>query len=342
MKKVMIVTNSPSGGGAERAMNLVANELSNRGWPIALVPINSSEPDLILPKCEVFPLSRKWHRGLTGTLTSILKFNKVVRAFDPAVIVLNCDLPELYGSLLFSKRTLVVLQHTSKPWGTRVTLGRIIRRLLSLRNTSWVAVSNHLEIWPFGSSPSAVLTNPLSPDDNQSYRVTSNKLKRIIFVGRLSAEKCPDVAVEVAYKLGVGAMFVGDGQLLHALKESASRRQMKIHFAGWQKKPWSLVEDGDLLIIPSSYEGDGLIVVEALQKEIPFLLSNILDFQRFEFPTRNYCETLEDFVSRAHEYSEKLDELIVPEEIAMRTLMPREIRVIGDDWEAFLKNLENK
>ena len=338
----MIVTNSPSGGGAERAMNLVANELSSRGWPIALVPINSSEPDLIVPRCEVFPLSRKWQGGLLGTLASILKFNKVVRAFDPTVIILNCDLPELFGSLLLSKRTLVVLQHSSKPWDTRVTLGRIIRRILKLRNTVWIGVSNHLEIWPFGSSPTAVLTNPFSPGDDGDFRPTSNKLKRILFVGRLSPEKRPNLAVEVAFKLGVSAKFVGDGELLHALKQSASQRQMRIHFAGWQKKPWSMVEGGDLLIIPSSYEGDGLIVVEALQMKIPFLLSNISDFKRFELPSRNYCENLDDFVSRAHEYSEKLDELIVPEEIATRTLMPREIKVIGNDWETFLKNLQNK
>jgi len=339
VKRVMIVTNSPSGGGAERAMNLVANELSSRGWPIALVPINSSEPDSIVPRCEVFPLSRKWQGGLLGTLASILKFNKVVRAFDPTVIILNCDLPELFGSLLLSKRTLVVLQHSSKPWDTRVTLGRIIRRILKLRNTVWIGVSNHLEVWPFGSSPTAVLTNPLSPHDDETFPVCSNKLKRIVFVGRLSSEKCPGVAIEVALKLGVNATLVGDGQLLNALKGSAMRSRMRIHFAGWQKKPWSLIEDGDLLIIPSSYEGDGLIVVEALQMEIPFLLSNIPDFKRFELPPRNYCENLDDFVSRAHEYSEKLGELIVPELIATRTLKQREIKAIGNDWEAFLNTL---
>jgi glycosyltransferase involved in cell wall biosynthesis len=337
----MIVTNSPSGGGAERAMNLVANELTSRGWPIALVPVNLGEPDLILPECEVFPLSRKWHGGLLGTITSILKFNKVVNAFDPTVIVLNCDLPELLGSLLLSKRTIVVLQHSSKPWDTRVALGRIIRRILKFRSSVWIAVSNHLEIWPFGSSPDAVLVNPLPPDE-ETLPPSNNKLKRILFVGRLSPEKCPGVAIEIALELGVDATVVGDGQLLNPLKESAERGQMRIHFAGWQKNPWSLFEDGDLLIIPSSYEGDGLIVIEALQMKIPFLLSNIPDFQRFELPPKNYCENLDDFVSRAREYSEKLDELVVPEVTSTRTLKQREIKTVGNEWEAFLNTLQNR
>jgi glycosyltransferase involved in cell wall biosynthesis len=276
---------------------------------------------------------------LLGTLASILKFNKVVRAFDPTVIILNCDLPELFGSLLLTKRTLVVLQHSSKPWDTRVTLGRIIRRILKLRNTVWIAVSSHLTIWPFGSSPNAVLTNPLSPADGLAFPGSNNKLKRIFFVGRLSPEKCPDVAIDVALKLGVSATIVGDGQLLSELEESAGRGQMRVHFAGWQKKPWSLSEGGDLLIIPSSYEGDGLIVVEALQMKIPFLISDIPDFQRFELPARNYCENLDDFVATAQEYSEKLDELVVPEKIAIQTLKQRDIRLIGNDWEAFLNTL---
>ena len=47
MKRIMIVTNSLSGGGAERSMNIVSNEMHMRKWPTILVALNSGPRDLV-------------------------------------------------------------------------------------------------------------------------------------------------------------------------------------------------------------------------------------------------------------------------------------------------------
>ena len=92
MWRVMIVTNSLSGGGAERSMNLLANELTKRGWPVSLVPINSGKPDQVVPVCSVFPLNRIWNGSFLNTVVAFWNFNKVVNSWKPDIIVLNCDL----------------------------------------------------------------------------------------------------------------------------------------------------------------------------------------------------------------------------------------------------------
>ena len=99
----MLVTNSLTGGGAERAMNLLSIELLNRGWSTALVPINAGGQDQVIPLCDVFPLERPWNGSLASTFKSVIKFNQVVRSWRPDVVILNCDLPELLGALLFVK-----------------------------------------------------------------------------------------------------------------------------------------------------------------------------------------------------------------------------------------------
>ena len=162
MKRVMIVTNSLTGGGAERAMNLVINELSERGWITALVPINSGASDLVEPICEIFPLERIWQGSLLNTVRAILNFNKKVNLWKPDVIVLNCDLPELFGALLLSRRKIVVVEHINRPWITRKWLGLAVRKLLRSRKAIWVAVSPHLTIWPLKKTPQAILLNPIS------------------------------------------------------------------------------------------------------------------------------------------------------------------------------------
>jgi hypothetical protein len=122
MKRVMVVTNSLTGGGAERSMNLMCNELIRRNWTVSLVPINDSPADKVTPTCEIFALKRDWNSGIKNTLLAFLAFSRAVRIWKPDLIILNCDLPELFGAMLVRKQKFVVIEHASNPWGSRVPL----------------------------------------------------------------------------------------------------------------------------------------------------------------------------------------------------------------------------
>jgi len=336
MRRVMIVTNSLSGGGAERSMNLLSNELTKRGWPVSLVPINSGTLDQVVQECEVFPLERKWNGSLMNTIVALWKFNSVVRLWKPDLVILNCDLPELFGATLIGKQNLVALEHTSKPWGQRVLLGKIIRRILKFRKTTWAAVSTHLTIWPEGKKPTAVLQNPVLLPAHKKERVTSDEIKRLVFIGRLSQEKRPDLALEIAKNTNLELIIIGDGLMKVELEKIALNESIKASFLGWVEDPWSEIESGDLLIVTSSFEGDGLIVVEGLAREIPMLLADISDLRRFDFPERNYGKDLNDFVALCENFRYKLHDLRVPQEISTSILAGRSIEIVGTSWVNFL------
>lgn len=338
MKRVMIVTNSLTGGGAERSMNLVSNELTKRGWPIALVPINSSEPDLVIPICEVFPLQRQWRGSVFNTFSAIVKFNRLVRSWKPDVIVLNCDLPELFGTLLAAKKSLVVVEHSNIAWTNRVGLGKTVRKILVRRRAVWVSVSSHLRIWPHGSSPLRVLQNPLTPSIGSiNILDESAPLKRLVFIGRLTPEKRPDQMLEISESGGFEVAIMGDGIMRESLQAEAEARNLDVSFRGQTRDPWSQVQSGDLLIVPSKSEGDGLVVIEGMQRRIPLLLSDIPDFRRFDLPDRNYCLSADDFISRIEEYRGDLASLVIPDEISNAILASRSLNVVGDAWEKFLE-----
>ena len=336
MKRVMIVTNSLAGGGAERSMNLVCNELIKRGWPISLVPINSGTSDLVIPMCEVFPLERKWRGNFMSMMVVLWKFNRVVNLWRPDIIILNCDLPELFGALLFRKHNLVALEHTSKPWEQRTLLGKIVRRILKSRNTTWAAVSNHLTVWPSKEKPTAVLQNPVSFSNKNETLAIENEIKRLIFIGRLSDEKRPELALEIARLTNLNLIIIGDGLMKEKLENRADIESIEVTFLGWIENPWSKIQSGDLLIVTSSFEGDGLVVIEAMQKGIPILLSDTLDFRRFGLPEINYCQTVENFVAQINEYRKTLSLLILPESIVGPILRSRSLLVVGNSWEEFL------
>jgi len=335
----MVVTNSLTGGGAERSMNLVSNELDRRGWKVSLVPINSSAEDQVIPICEIFPLRRQWKGGVIPTFLAYIKFNQIVRTWKPDVIVLNCDLPELFGALTFGRNCFVVLEHASVPWGHRPLLGRAVRQILDMRKTIWTAVSTHLNVWPTSEEPYAVLENPIVPISNIQAIASQGKIKRLVFIGRLSSEKRPELALEIAKFSATELIMIGDGDLLESLKRKVTEESISAQFLGRVNNPWMELAAGDVLIVTSSSEGDGLVVIEGLQHGIPMLLVDIPDFRRFNFPDENYCSDLEDFISRINSFTNNPSPLRVPSIIAEKILSGRSLKVVGDKWEEFLDSL---
>jgi glycosyltransferase involved in cell wall biosynthesis len=335
----MFVTNSITGGGAERSMNLVTNELFDRGWPVSLVPINFGGSDQVNLRCEVFPQNRQWRGGALDTVRALWRFNKTVRSWDPDIIVLNCDLPEMFGAMLPSFRTLVVIEHSSIPWIQRVRLGKIVRRMLRLRGVTWVSVSSHISIWPNLNKAQAILQNPLQSIGHSDIPKEQQRIARLIFIGRFSLEKHPEIALEIGATTRIALEFIGDGELRHFMEAQAREDSIRSQFRGQVQDPWQGIQAGDLLIVPSATEGDGLVVLEGLQHEIPMLVSDIPAFRRFGFPEANYCLEISDFVSRIQEYGNNLESLKVPVEIAKGILQERELSAVGDSWEGFINQL---
>jgi len=340
MHRIMIVTNSLTGGGAERSMNLVSNELLKRGWVVSVVPINSSNADKIKVLCEIFPMGRKWQGGFWGTAKAQLKFNRLVASWNPDLIILNCDLPELFGALLLSKKPLIAVEHVNRPWASRSILGKLVRKILEIRKTTWVAVSTHLKIWPNESFPEKVILNSIDIGeknlDVQGTKGNLCALRRIVFIGRLAPQKRPHWLLEIASLTEIPLVVIGAGVLRDTLEIESNTKNLRTTFTGQMTDPWASVGQGDLLLVPSEYEGDGLVVIEALEREIPFLLSDIPEFRRFNFPENIYCKDIIEFVKRIKDCSENLEGLSIPSITSNQILNLRTIDSVGDAWEEFL------
>lgn len=339
----MIVTNSLTGGGAERSMNLACNELTKRGWPTSLIPINSGPTDQVIPECEVFPLGRQWRGSLIDTIIAMRRFHRTVKTWSPDVIVLNCDLPELFGATLFSRHCLVVVEHVDRPWKTRIMFGRVIRRLLQLRHSKWVAVSSHFPIWPDSLTPDAVLPNSIlmsCPTVSATTElIRTENVKRLIFIGRLTPQKRPDWLINIGEKTNLLVEIIGEGSMQKAMQKAAITRDLNINFRGRIRDPWGAIEDGDLLIVPSEYEGDGLVVIEGMQRGLPMLIADIPDFRRFGLPEVNYCKSVEDFIFSINRFKANITTLLVPKDISTQIITARSPEAVGDKWEEFLNSI---
>jgi glycosyltransferase involved in cell wall biosynthesis len=227
------------------------------------------------------------------------------------------------------------VEHSSSPWGQRALLGKLVRRILTIRKTSWVSVASHLTIWPTGTNPSAILQNPIAPHTQLQSETVDEEIERLVFIGRLSREKRPDFALEISRRTAIGLEIIGDGVLRADLEKKSLQERIGVCFHGQIEDPWSQIRSGDLLIVPSAFEGDGLVIIEGLQHQVPMLLADIPDLRRFGFPDANYCVDIDAFTVQIKNFRSKLKDLLVPSEISNSILKFRSIDTVGSSWEKF-------
>lgn len=72
-------------------------------------------------------------------------------------------------------------------------------------------------------------------------------------------------------------VFLGDGELLHELKNMVSRLEIKenVRFLGWRRDTAEVMSTFDLFVLPSLNEGMGRVLVEAMALGKPVVASNV-------------------------------------------------------------------
>ena len=339
----LFITNSLSGGGAERAINIAVNEIANKGIKVGLIAINSGPQDLFAPKVPTFEINRAWQGGPLTLLTAYIRTYIVICQIRPKRIILNCDLPEFIGAFIFGPWKITVVEHVPKPWSDRLRLGQVIRKVLKTRKVEWVKVSDHLQPWLSVTDVATHIPNAISK--NGSLDVTKHKsgqnIERLVFIGRLTkAQKQPHWMLDIAELSRKELVFFGDGLYRKDLESDSTKRGLRVSFEGFVLNPWNLLKPNDLLIVPSAWEGDGLVVVEALSRNIPIILNKVSDLTRFELPDKHYCSGVKEFVERINQYEKDLPGLAAGSELSERLTLSRNPELVATKWIEYLTKVK--
>jgi len=344
--KLLFITNSLTGGGAERSANVIADELFQRGMDVHLAPINQGPHDLVDPRCKIHEMNRRWDSNFLTVFVTYFRLQVLVWRIKPTHLVLHCDLPELFGAFLIGNFKIIAVEHSSQPWAQRRILGLMTRKILRIRSTIWIAVSDHLKIWGLKERADFVISNPIpteillrstGPGDS-----TAISIQRLVFIGRLSLEKNPEVVVRLAHQTKLSVLFVGDGYLRENLNDLSDELGVVSSFVGQQINPWDHCNNSDIIVVPSKFEGDGLVVVEAIAQGFPVLLAKIPDLLRFQLPSQNYASDVGNFASRIESYRNNRAGLVAPDSIRDSLVRSRHPVNCADAWHAVLYSLVMK
>ncbi len=339
MKTVIVVTNSLTGGGAERSMNLLADCFcENADFKTILIPINRSAKDLVEPRCQIVEIGRKWRGGLWNSFKSFVRFQYAILRARPDFLILNCELPELFAALSFWKGECIIVEHTTRPWDKRRNLGRLVRRILVLRTAKWVRVSerisNHNQFKIQATIPNIIA--PLALRDASSEFRSGNLGKRLVFIGRLSPEKRPDLFLAIARASELPSIVIGDGVLQESLRRDCEDSG-KVQFMGYQKNPWSLVSQNDLIVITSDYEGDGLVALEAASLGHAVALRNTPDLRSIGFPDQNYFDDADELAAKVKNHGTSI--FFLENSFGRAILHGRTSQSVSSEWVDFLASI---
>lgn len=152
-----------------------------------------------------------------------------------------------------------------------------------------ITVSNltrNIVIEKYGVNPDKVVTvyNAVEPKDmNTEVPFKKNKDEKIVtFLGRITLQKGPEYFVEAAYRVlqkmdNVRFVMAGSGDMMEKMIRRAAELKItdKFHFTGFLKgeEVFTMLRMSDLYVMPSVSEPFGISPLEAMQSNVPVLIS---------------------------------------------------------------------
>lgn len=161
-----------------------------------------------------------------------------------------------------------------------------------------------------------------------------NKKVNIVTVGRLCHQKGIDIMIDnlkelTKYRSDFHLYIIGDGPLKEILNNQVNELKMNnyITFLGNQKNPFKYLKEMDLFYLSSRYEGQGMVILEAMSVGLDILIPKHLE--KYCPPVKgsddiisylkNYKKTSKHKFDDLREYNEnimkKLDELWTVKEV---------------------------
>lgn len=110
-------------------------------------------------------------------------------------------------------------------------------------------------------------------DVSQSSRVEAEKNSYIVFVGRMSPEKNPQIVARVTKKLGLPVIFIGSG----VLEDKVKHINPVAEITGWvgREEIEKYMQTARVLVFPSKwYEAAPLTILEAMAYGVPCIVSD--------------------------------------------------------------------
>jgi len=292
--------------GAERHLITLLPGLRARGIDARLIllyapahPVNDLADALTMAGVPVARIPIRHH----ADTTVIGRIRDSLRADTPSIVhshLIHADLFASIASMLARVPHRVISRHNDDPFRRRLPIALANRTIWGMADAG-IAISESIRAFCIqveGAAPDKITTihyglPPQPAPDSAHARMAlrqaiaassalDNETPIVGFVGRLIAQKGGSDALRAFALLddahrAARLVIVGDGDLRSALEAEAAALgiRARTHFLGWRDDAAGLMAGFDIFLMPSLWEGFGLVLLEAMAAALPIVASNV-------------------------------------------------------------------
>ncbi|WP_137936952.1 glycosyltransferase family 4 protein [Chitinivorax sp. B] len=283
---IMLIISSLGGGGAERVMVDLAEFLVAQGIRVTLVTLEGEREDRYKLSSSVsrIRLNIMWpsNNKLTSIVSSLQRLRMIRREVtlqSPNIVISFIDLTNIRVllSLIFTKIPIIISERidprhhrVGKSWDILRRLSYQLADRLIVQTTS---AAEWAKDW-YPSQKVHIIPNAVRPSFvSRSQRPLNMPPGNIILgVGRLSPQKGFDLLISAFANTdlalqGWSLVILGEGEERSSLELLIKQLNLNknIKLPGAQTDPESWLQNGDIFVLSSRYEGFPNVLLEAMQ-----------------------------------------------------------------------------
>jgi glycosyltransferase involved in cell wall biosynthesis len=288
--KLLILTPTLQCGGSEKFVSLVCNHINTQIFSVCLVIVNNDKPFYAVtnPAIKIIELKK------SRVLFSLFVVKAAVKNFEPDVIFSTANHLNLYlavfrnrfnAEIKFIAREASIVsinsRQTKMPDLYNWLIKNYYNRFDHIICQSVYMQQDLVSHYNIAIDKTTVINNATQevlnrPTQKQNH--TPERMYKFITIARLSEEKGIKRLIQAVGLLSVPFTYyiIGDGNERNGLQKLVNELQLqdKVFLLGEKKEPFTDMEDADLFLFGSYYEGFPNVLLEATAHGIPVVAFN--------------------------------------------------------------------
>ena len=307
MQKKKIVHIAQSAGGVQEYLYMFLKNFDDENYENYLVVSqdyeNNKEKFMDYVKdIYIVPMQREIQ--LKSDLKSIKEIRKVLKKIKPDIVYLHSSKAGALGRIALLFNFKVKILYNAHGWYFNAQISNkkkkifaLIERVLAIKTNKIINISKSeyesaLKYKIASKKKMCIIENGIDftkfKDSNKYRDETRKKLNikdnEIVIgvVGRLSEQKDPMTMIKAFKEVyeenkNVKMLFVGSGDLEDNIKKFAENNNIldKVIITGWVDEVEKFIPAFDIAVLPSKWEGFGLVLIEYMACNKPIIASNV-------------------------------------------------------------------
>ena len=307
MAKKTIVHIAQSAGGVAEYLYMFLKNFKDKNFENILIVSEDYREKLdkfkpYVSNIYIVPMVREVE--LKNDVKAILKVRKILKQIKPNIVYLHSSKAGAIGRIALALNFKTKILYNAHGWYFNAQISNIkkkifvvIEKILAVKTNKIINISK--------SEHESALKHKIAPEkkmcviengidftkfeNNDKYREETRKKYHVKndeivigVVGRLTEQKDPLTmikAFELVHKenRNVRLMYVGSGNLEEDVKQYAKEKNIldKIIITGWVDDVEQYIPAFDIAVLPSKWEGFGLVLIEYMACDKPIIATNV-------------------------------------------------------------------